>query len=233
MSVLVALLATLSASPAIAAKRPVIDNPERIYVAARAAELSGDHGRSAMLLTQLAEASADDSSLSRRAASQAINAGAMGLALRLGREIPADNLTTDVRLLLAADELLSRAYGHCLVHHARLAPTPVGREPAAVARVKSLLAARYGEDLPLAVLAAEAHLSPHHLIRAFRRETGLTPHAWLMSVRVERAKILLRRGEAPADVATATGFCDQPHLTRVFKARVGVTPGVYRAAAAA
>ncbi len=134
---------------------------------------------------------------------------------------------------LAADELLSRAYGHCLMHHARLAATPIGREPMAVARVKDLLAARYGEDLPLSMLAAEARLSPHHLIRAFRRETGLTPHAWLMSVRVERAKILLRRGEAPVDVATATGFCDQPHLTRVFKARVGVTPGVYRAAAAA
>lgn len=134
---------------------------------------------------------------------------------------------------LAADELLSRAYVHCLVHHARLAPARAGREPAAVARVKGLLAQRYGEDLPLAVLAGEAHLSPHHLIRAFRRETGLTPHAWLMNVRVERAKIRLRRGEAPADVATATGFCDQPHLTRVFKARVGVTPGAYRAAAAA
>jgi len=34
----------------------------------------------------------------------------------------------------------------------------------------------------------------------------------------------------PGDVAAATGFCDQPHLTRAFKARFGVTPGAFRAA---
>ena len=72
---------------------------------ARAAEFSGDHGRSAMLLAQLAEADTGNKSLGRRAASQAISAGAMSLALRLGRQMRPDSATTDVRLLLAADEL--------------------------------------------------------------------------------------------------------------------------------
>ncbi|HJQ59939.1 MAG TPA: AraC family transcriptional regulator [Vineibacter sp.] len=134
---------------------------------------------------------------------------------------------------LAADELLTRAYCHCLVHHACIAPTATGREAGAVGRVKALLADRAAADLPLAALATEAGLSPYHLIRAFRRATGLTPHAWRVNLRIERAKARLRRGEAPADVATATGFCDQPHLTRAFKARVGVTPGAYRLAVAA
>ncbi len=133
---------------------------------------------------------------------------------------------------LAADELLSRVYARCLVRHARIVPRSVGREPGPVARAKALLAQRYAEDLPLAVLAAEAGLSPHHLIRAFRRETGLTPPAWRINLRVDAAKTRLRRGEAPAAVASATGFCDQAHLTRAFKARIGVTPGVYRAAVA-
>ena len=101
-----ALAAALAASPSLAAKRPILANPERIYVAARAAEFSGDHGRSAALLAQLADASADNKSLGRRAASQAISAGNMSLALRLGRAMPADSLTTDVRLLLAAEDLL-------------------------------------------------------------------------------------------------------------------------------
>jgi AraC-like DNA-binding protein len=134
---------------------------------------------------------------------------------------------------LAADELLRRAYAHALMQHARITPAQVGREPGPVARVKDLLARRHAEDLSLAELAAAARLSPHHLIRAFRRETGLTPHAWLINLRVEAAKGRLRRGEMPADVATATGFCDQPHLTRAFKARIGVTPGAYRLAVAA
>jgi AraC-like DNA-binding protein len=69
-----------------------------------------------------------------------------------------------------------------------------------------------------------------HLIRAFRRETGLTPHAYLLDRRFRAASRALGRGEAPAAVALRCGFCDQSHLNRVFKARMGVTPGVYRAA---
>ena len=100
------MAAVLTVSPATAAKRPTVADLGRTYVVARAAEFSGDHGRSAMLLAQLAEANTGNKSLGRRAASQAISAGAMNLALRLGRQMPADSLTTDVRLLLAADELL-------------------------------------------------------------------------------------------------------------------------------
>jgi AraC-like DNA-binding protein len=134
---------------------------------------------------------------------------------------------------LEAGELLTRAYAHCLVRHARIAPAPAGREPGPVARVKALLARRYAEDVPLALLAAEARLSPAHLIRTFRRQTGFTPHAWLVNRRIEAAKARLRSGEPPAAVATAVGFCDQAHLTRAFKARIGVTPGAYRQAVGA
>ena len=59
-----------------------------------------------MLLAQLAETDSGNKSLGRRAASQAISAGAMSLALKLGRSMPQAGLTTDVRLLLAVDELL-------------------------------------------------------------------------------------------------------------------------------
>lgn len=135
---------------------------------------------------------------------------------------------------LAADEMLSRAYAHCLVHHAAIAPADIGNEAGPVARVEALVEARYAEDVGLADLAAEAGLSAHHLIRAFRRHTGFTPHAYLVNRRVNAARHLLRRRDASiADVAVATGFCDQAHFTRAFKARVGVTPGSYRAAVAA
>jgi tetratricopeptide (TPR) repeat protein len=103
---LTAALAAVLAAPVSGAKLPVASNGGRTYVAARAAEFSGDHGRSAMLLAQLAESDTGNKSLSRRAASQAISAGAMSLALKLGRSMPQDSLTTDVRLLLAADELV-------------------------------------------------------------------------------------------------------------------------------
>lgn len=132
--------------------------------------------------------------------------------------------------LLAGEEMLLRFYALCLARHADLSVRPVGAEAGPVARARELFEARYEEDLSLADLARLTGLPRHHLIRAFRQETGLTPHAYLVDVRVRRARERLRRGEMPGDVAAATGFCDQPHLTRAFKARFGVTPGAFRAA---
>ncbi|MGY6247729.1 helix-turn-helix domain-containing protein [Bosea thiooxidans] len=132
--------------------------------------------------------------------------------------------------VLAGEEALLRAYAHMLTLHADLTVKAVGREDGPVARTRRAIELRYEEDLSLADLARLAGLPRHHLIRAFRRETGLTPHAYLIDVRVRRARERLRRGETLGEVAAATGFCDQPHLTRAFKARLGVTPGAFRAA---
>ena len=128
------------------------------------------------------------------------------------------------------EELLLRAYAHCLARHADISPGQFGREAGPVARAQVLMEERHDEDLSLADLAGVVGLPRHHLIRAFRRETGLTPHAWLVDIRVRRARERLRCGEALGEVAAATGFCDQAHLTRAFKARYGVTPGAFRAA---
>lgn len=134
------------------------------------------------------------------------------------------------REAFGGEELLLRAYAHCLVRHAGLPGRTIGREAGPVARARELMEARHDEELSLAEIAGTVGLSRHHLIRAFRRETGLTPHAFLIDIRVRRAADRLRRGETPCDVAVAAGFCDQAHLTRAFKARLGVTPGAFRAA---
>ncbi len=110
------------------------------------------------------------------------------------------------------------------------APPQAGRESPAIARVRDYMEAHLADDLELADLAGVAGLSRSHFIRSFQRETGLTPHAFLTDRRFRAAKRLLERGEAPGEVATACGFFDQSHLNRIFKARMGVTPGVYRAA---
>jgi AraC-like DNA-binding protein len=109
-------------------------------------------------------------------------------------------------------------------------PPAIGQESHAVARVRDYLDAHLGENVDLATLARIAGLSRSHFIRAFRRETGLAPHSYLMDRRFRAAGRLLGRGETPGDVAAACGFFDQSHLNRVFKARMAVTPGAYRAA---
>ena len=91
---------------ALAVSNPARDNPALTYVHARAASMSGQHGRSAELLAALADANPKDLTINRKAVGEAIGAGNMTLALRLARKLPRSELSVDGRLLLIADELL-------------------------------------------------------------------------------------------------------------------------------
>lgn len=106
-----AVPALVLADPVEAARATSPKDGARTYVQARAAALSGDHGRSARLLAELAQAQPDDAAITRRALSEAIGAGDMRLALRLVRRLPSDRLGIDARLLLAAEDLRRRRPG--------------------------------------------------------------------------------------------------------------------------
>jgi AraC-like DNA-binding protein len=107
-------------------------------------------------------------------------------------------------------------------------PAPRTRpEHAAVRRARMHLEERWDAPVTLAELAAHAGLSRFELARTFRAQIGLPPHAFQLDLRIARARSLLAAGDPPAAVAAACGFCDQAHLTRVFKRGVGVTPARY------
>ncbi len=86
--------------------------------------------------------------------------------------------------------------------------------------------------LTLAALAKEAGLSRYQFLRGFARETGLTPHAYLMQRRIHRARRLIAGGARLADAAAASGFSDQSHMTRLFVRSFGMAPGSYARACA-
>lgn len=98
----------------------------------------------------------------------------------------------------------------------------------AVHTARDYLDAHFEEDVSLADVSTAAGLSRAHLIRAFKAEFHVAPHAWLTDRRIREAGRLLRKGASIADTAADCGFADQAHLTRHFKARIGVTPAVYR-----
>ncbi|WP_172804017.1 helix-turn-helix domain-containing protein [Auraticoccus monumenti] len=131
---------------------------------------------------------------------------------------------------LEAEERLVETYAYCLARHAGVRTAGAGRTAGPVGRAVTLLSDRYADRITLADLVAEAGVPRHRLITAFRRQVGLTPHAYLVSRRTVAAKALLRGGEKSSDVAARTGFADQAHLTRTFKAHFGVTPGAYQQA---
>jgi AraC-like DNA-binding protein len=96
-------------------------------------------------------------------------------------------------------------------------------------RAIDLLHDRYSQALRLADLSEAAGLSATQLTRLFRAQTGLTPHAYLVNVRVQRSRALLREGGLPlAEIAATTGFADQAHLQRHYRRLNAVTPGAYR-----
>jgi AraC-like DNA-binding protein len=133
---------------------------------------------------------------------------------------------------LATEAALTELLGTLEQRHAAgAAPFPARTlgEPAAIRRVREILDEGFAENLSLEHLAAGVGLSPLHLLRLFRRTTGMPPHAYRIGRRVGHAQLLLRQGLPLAETAVACGFADQSHLTRVFKRLIGTTPGIYRA----
>ena len=130
---------------------------------------------------------------------------------------------------LEADEGMFSVLAALFGRHGSAIILPVEtREKRAVHTARDYLTDNYESDIGLEELASIAGLSRAHLIRAFRKEFHITPHAYLTDVRIRRARRLLRAGEMPAEVAVLCGFADQAHFTRHFKARTGVTPGQFR-----
>jgi len=97
-------------------------------------------------------------------------------------------------------------------------------------RAKDLIDARYREPLDVPVLARAAHLSPAHFSREFRRTFGDTPHAYLLTRRLERAAALLRGTDRNvADICMAVGLESVGSFTTSLVRMFGKTPVPYRA----
>ena len=103
-------------------------------------------------------------------------------------------------------------------------------DPAVIRKVVDYLEAHHSESPDLRQLAEIAGYDRFRLVRAFRLITGVTPHQYLVQIRIGRARARLAVGEPITTVALDSGFFDQSHFHRHFKAIVGVTPGEYASA---
>ncbi|WP_315907070.1 AraC family transcriptional regulator [Priestia koreensis] len=85
--------------------------------------------------------------------------------------------------------------------------------------------AHYDQDITLEELHQLSHLSSSHFITSFKKEMGITPHQYLLKIRIDRAKeLLLDPVLTIGDISLRLGFSDQSHFHRHFKKWTGVTP---------
>ena len=157
---------------------------------------------------------------------------------RLGRRgsirVAREDLAAGAGGRLAAESLANLLAVH-LIRHV-LAPRQPARGPdGALSRGRLRAVVDYVEGHldaapTLEQMAAVARLSPYHFARQFKAATGLPPHRYVITRRVERARELLQAGTelSLAEVAAHVGFSDQSQLCHHFKRLVCVTPGRFR-----
>jgi len=103
-------------------------------------------------------------------------------------------------------------------------------DEALVRDLRAHVAANLEADLTLAALARRAEMSPSCFSRWFRARTGITPHAFVIESRLERAKAMLRESDRSLlEIALSVGFTSQSCLNVAFRRRAGMTPAEFRA----
>ncbi|MEW6209384.1 MAG: AraC family transcriptional regulator [Acidobacteriota bacterium] len=177
--------------------------------------------------TGLARASAEITFRANVARDEAI----IGLSRQMKEEISALDPGHEAML----DAMARQMVIHLLRHHftvrqsARIELSRAGPVDRRLRRAIEFMHDNYGRELALEEIASAAYLSEYHFARLFKQITGLTPHAYLANIRLERARKLLTETLLPINqVAAMVGYQSQSHFTKIFKATTGVTPGAFR-----
>ena len=136
------------------------------------------------------------------------------------------------------DRLYAESLGHALALRYVLAESSqraTGRSacsplpPRLLSRVRAKIEAHLDCDLSLSELAEVSGYSRAHFLRMFRTATGMTPHQYVLELRLARAKEHLRQKELTVtDIASTCGFSSQSHMTSAFRKYLEVTPAEYR-----
>lgn len=146
-------------------------------------------------------------------------------------DLIADFLALHRTIDLGADQLKQRelligTFGRLIQRHGTVRP-PERLPHTDLVKLRSVTAEmhdRFSERLKLQDLALRANLTQFQLIGLFRKGVGMTPHAYLMQIRLQAARQMLRERTPISIAATAAGFYDQPALTTHFRRCFGITP---------
>ncbi len=132
--------------------------------------------------------------------------------------------------LLEKEQLLFELLATVFKKSVHLPNSPMNQAPYTknVEQLKQLLSTDLQENLTLDDLARQVEENPYTMLRRFKAGTGITPHAYRMNCRIEQARKYLQQGMEIAEVALLSGFFDQSHFHRHFKAMTTLTPKEYQ-----
>lgn len=146
--------------------------------------------------------------------------------LQRGGDATATNLYADSIANLLAVQLLRQYSSNRLPPEKQYVNGLSNRK---LALVLDLIESDLSEDLSLKALAAAAGLSEYHFLRMFKQSTGYTPHQYVISQRIERAKELLKKTDMSiTEIAYLLGFSSSAHFTHHFHRKTGITPSELR-----
>jgi AraC-like DNA-binding protein len=97
-----------------------------------------------------------------------------------------------------------------------------------IVQAKLFIDSYFQEDIDVNNISDEAYFSKFHFIRLFKKVYGKTPHQYLISVRIDKAKNLLRQNQPVSQACLEVGFKSVSSFTGLFKKVVGKTPSEYR-----
>jgi AraC family transcriptional regulator len=155
-------------------------------------------------------------------------------ALHIARMLQAELERPDTASELYVDSLITLFGIHLLRTYTRLAKRP-GREaqgtfsPVQARRVQEFLQENYSQKVSVADLAAVCDLSVGYFIKLFTKTFGQSPHQYLLNLRLASAERLLVESDLPIpEIAYASGFASQSHLTESMRKNKQTTPAKIR-----
>jgi AraC-like DNA-binding protein len=128
----------------------------------------------------------------------------------------------------ALADCLALLFEHCVERRAGAAAKGAH---SCVLEARDFIRENFSRAFGMEELSRAVRMSRYHLSRAFRSGFGVSPHEYLVHVRVARARELLKAGVPISLTAARTGFSDASHLTRRFRAAFAITPSQYARAA--
>ena len=137
---------------------------------------------------------------------------------------------------LVIDTLQTALAAHLVKYYSNLSPTKTKRtcklgklDKKKLNRVRDFMLSNFDNKITLEELANEACLSPYHFARAFKAAVGVTPHRYLMYLKLDFAKSLISNNDTSfSEIALMSGFSSQAHFSRTFKHLTGLSPSEYR-----